>query len=99
LVCTSSPSSMSMILRFGLLIESLSSCIFLSQILSCLTNISSVFSLISILSQALRFCLPLVLVFWVFCVFCLTNGTFYFQVFCLILFLRFSMSLFNSSFI
>jgi hypothetical protein len=27
------------ILRFGLLIESVSSCIFLSQILSCLTNL------------------------------------------------------------
>jgi hypothetical protein len=42
LVCTSSPSSMPMILRFGLK-ESLSSYIFLSQLLSCLTKISSVF--------------------------------------------------------
>jgi hypothetical protein len=38
---------MPMILRFGLLMELLSSCIFLSQLLSCLTK---VFSLISILS-------------------------------------------------
>jgi hypothetical protein len=32
--------SMPMILRFGLLVELVSSCIFLSQILSCLTNSS-----------------------------------------------------------
>jgi hypothetical protein len=38
-----SSSSMPMILRFGLLMQSLSSCIFLSQLLSCLTKISSVF--------------------------------------------------------
>jgi hypothetical protein len=34
LTCTSSPSSMPMIHRFGLLIELLSSCIFLLQLLS-----------------------------------------------------------------
>jgi hypothetical protein len=34
---------MSMNLRFGFLMELLSSCIFLSQLLSCLTNSSSVF--------------------------------------------------------
>jgi hypothetical protein len=33
------------------------------------------------------------------CVFCLTKGAIYFQDFCLILFLRFSKSLFNSSYI
>jgi hypothetical protein len=43
LACTSSPSSMPMILRIGLLMELLSSCIFLSQLLSCLTKISSVY--------------------------------------------------------
>jgi hypothetical protein len=43
LACTSSPSSMLMILRFGVLMELLNSCIFLSQLLSCLTKISSVF--------------------------------------------------------
>jgi hypothetical protein len=50
--CTSSPSSMPMILRFGLLMESVSSCIFLLKVLSCLTNSSSVFPLISILSSS-----------------------------------------------
>jgi hypothetical protein len=49
LACTSSPS-MPMILKFGLLMELLNSCIFLSQLLCCLTKISFVFSLISILS-------------------------------------------------
>jgi hypothetical protein len=34
---------MPMSLRFGLLMESVNSCIFLLQILSCLTNSSSVF--------------------------------------------------------
>jgi hypothetical protein len=43
LACTIYPSSITMILRFGLLIELMSSCIFLSQLLSCLTKISSVF--------------------------------------------------------
>jgi hypothetical protein len=41
-----------MILRFGLLMESVSSCIFLSQVLSCLTNYSSVFPLIFISSSS-----------------------------------------------
>jgi hypothetical protein len=64
---------MPMILRFGLLKESLSSCICLSQLLSCLTKISSVFSLISTLAWVLRFCPPL-LVCWSglpLCFFCL----------------------------
>jgi hypothetical protein len=39
LAYTSSSSSMPMILRFGLLMESLSSCIFLSQLLHCLIKI------------------------------------------------------------
>jgi hypothetical protein len=50
-----------MILRFGLFMDLLSSCMFLSQLWSCLTKISS---LISILFQTLRFSLPLVLVCW-----------------------------------
>jgi hypothetical protein len=45
LACTSSPSSMPKILRFGLFMELLNSCIILSQLLSCLTKISSVFSI------------------------------------------------------
>jgi hypothetical protein len=60
--CTS--SSMLMILRFGLLMESVSSCIFCSQLLCCVTKHSSAFSSISIYHQALLFCLPLVLVCW-----------------------------------
>jgi hypothetical protein len=40
--CTSSPS-MPMVLRFGLLMESVSSCVFFSQVLSYLTSSSSVF--------------------------------------------------------
>jgi hypothetical protein len=51
-VCTSSPSSVPMILRFVLLMESVSSYIILSQVLSCLINSSSVFPLISILSSS-----------------------------------------------
>jgi hypothetical protein len=43
LTLTSSPSSMPMILRFVLLMELQTSCIFLSQILRCLTNISCFF--------------------------------------------------------
>jgi hypothetical protein len=50
LVCTSSPCSIPMILRFGLLMDLLSSCIFLSQLLNCLSKISFVFSLVLILS-------------------------------------------------
>jgi hypothetical protein len=38
LACTYSASLMPMILKFGLLMDSLISCIFLSQILSCLTQ-------------------------------------------------------------
>jgi Mn2+/Fe2+ NRAMP family transporter len=49
--CTSSPPFIPMILRFGLLMESASSCLFLSQVLSCLTHSSSVFPLIFILSS------------------------------------------------
>jgi hypothetical protein len=45
LVCTASSSSMPMILSLGLLMELLSSCIFLSQLLSCLSKISFVFFL------------------------------------------------------
>jgi hypothetical protein len=52
---------MSMILRFGLLMESVSSCIILSQVSSCLTNSSSVFLSFSFYLQVLRFCLLFVL--------------------------------------
>jgi hypothetical protein len=50
LAFTSSPLSMPMILRIGFLIESLSSFIFLSQLLSFWLRV--VFSLISILSSS-----------------------------------------------
>jgi hypothetical protein len=43
---------MPMILRFGLLMESVSSCIFLSQVLNCLANSCSVFPLIAISSSS-----------------------------------------------
>jgi hypothetical protein len=43
LACNSSPSSMPMIHRFGLLMESLSFCTFLLQLLSLLSQSSSVF--------------------------------------------------------
>jgi hypothetical protein len=49
--------SMPMILRFGLLVALLSSYIFFSQVLSCLTKIS-------FFSSSLAFCIPLVLVCW-----------------------------------
>jgi hypothetical protein len=52
LAFTSSISSMSMICRFGLLMELLSSCTFHSQFLSLLSKESSVFSLVSILSSS-----------------------------------------------
>jgi hypothetical protein len=45
LACTSSPSSVAMIFRFGLLMELLSSCVFISQLLSLLSKSSSVFFL------------------------------------------------------
>jgi hypothetical protein len=38
------------------LMESVSSCIFFSQVLHCLTNISSVFPLITISSLSSAFC-------------------------------------------
>jgi hypothetical protein len=43
---------MPMILRFGFLMELVSSCIFLSQVLSCLTNSSSTFPLITMSSSS-----------------------------------------------
>jgi hypothetical protein len=88
--CTYSPSSMPIILRFGPLMDSLSSCIFLSQILSCVTNSSLVFTLISLSLQVLRFCLLIVLV-------CLTGLPFCFVFLFHSFFLRFSMSRITSS--
>jgi hypothetical protein len=52
---------MSMILRFGILMEFLSTCIFLSQVSSCLSN-SSDFLWFPFHLQVLRFCPLLVLV-------------------------------------
>jgi hypothetical protein len=51
-----------MIFSFVLLMEPVISCIFLSLVLSCLTNNSSVFPLIPFYLQVLKFCLLLVLV-------------------------------------
>jgi hypothetical protein len=76
---------MPMILRFGLLMESVSSCIFLSQVLSCLTNSSSVFPLISISSSSSE-----ILSYWTSIVFCIFVSLF---------FLRFNISLVTSSLI
>jgi hypothetical protein len=102
LACSSSPSSMTMILRLGLLMESLSSYIFLSQLLSCLTKISSVFFLSFLLYLlALRFCLLLVLVCWshVPLWFVWLTGLFISRISVWFSFLRFFISLFSSSFI
>jgi hypothetical protein len=58
-------SSMPMIHRFGLLMESLSCWVFFLQLLNFfLSKNSSVFSLISSLSSSPEICLPLVLVCW-----------------------------------
>jgi hypothetical protein len=43
LACTSSPPMMPMICRFGLLMESQSSCIYLSQLFSLISKYSTVF--------------------------------------------------------
>jgi hypothetical protein len=88
LVCTSSPCSIPMILRFGLLMDLLSSCIFLSQLLNCLSKISFVFSLVLILSlnSEVQSSTCSTLLEWTSTVFfCLTIGTFNFLDFCLIL--------------
>jgi hypothetical protein len=95
---------MPMILRFDLLMELLSSCIFLSQLLSCLTKSSSVFALISILSPSSEIFFPLVLFCWsgfplFFCLFVWLKGLFIYRISFWVFFLRFSISLFNSSFI
>jgi hypothetical protein len=57
LACTSSPSSMPMILRFGLLTELLSSCIFLSKLLSCVTSNYNSYISLFIGSFVLLWCL------------------------------------------
>jgi hypothetical protein len=44
-----------MILRFGLLMDLVTSCLLLSQLLSCFTSISSVFYLISLLCSSSEF--------------------------------------------
>jgi hypothetical protein len=55
LACTFSPSSMPMIFRFNLLLELQHSCMFLSQFLSCLIKISSVFHIYLLCLWALKF--------------------------------------------
>jgi hypothetical protein len=87
-----SPSSMPMILKFGLLIHSVNSYIFLSQVLSCLTNSSSVFPLISILSSNYEILISACssLLMWPSVVFHI-SVSFFFQ--------RFSISWVTSSFI
>jgi hypothetical protein len=101
LACTSSPSSMPMSLMFCLLMESQSSCIFLSQLLSCLTKSSSVFFynfyfIFEIWESVFHL---FSLLEWPTSVFFVWLNALYFQDFCLSLFLRFSISLFNSYFI
>jgi hypothetical protein len=92
---------MPMILRFGLLMELASSCIFLSQLLSCLTKISSVFLLFLFYLWALRFYLLLAsLLEWSFTViFVLLWGLLISRISVWFFFLRFSKSVINSSFI
>jgi hypothetical protein len=63
LACTSPPSLMPMICKFGLLMYLQNSCIFISQLVSLLSK-NSVFSLTSILSLSPKFCLPVVPVCW-----------------------------------
>jgi hypothetical protein len=90
--CISSSYSMPMILRFGLLMELVSFCIFLSQILNCLTNSYLGFPLISILyssSEILSFACSSLLD-WPYIVFCVSVSFF---------FLRFSISWVTSSLI
>jgi hypothetical protein len=92
---------MPMIFKFCLLMESESSCIFLSQILSILSKESSLFFLIFILSLSPEILSSTCssLLEWLSTVFfCLTQETFYLHDFCLIL-LRCSISLLNSPFI
>jgi hypothetical protein len=69
--------------------ESLSSCIILSQLLSCLTMISSVFFfnfyfIFELWNSVLHLFWSAGVIFH--CAFCLIKGTFYFQDFCFILF-------------
>jgi hypothetical protein len=74
---------MPMILKFGLLMESVSSCIFFSQVLSCLIVLQFSFNY------------HLIFEFWdsVFSLFCSAWLAFHFVLqFCFILFLRFSIS-------
>jgi hypothetical protein len=52
LACTYFPSSMPVVLKFSLLMDLVNFCIFISQVLSCLTNNSSVFHLIFISSSS-----------------------------------------------
>jgi hypothetical protein len=82
--CPSSPSSMPMILMFGLLMESVSYCIFFSQVLSCLTNSSSVFLLISISSSSseiLSSAWSGSLLEWPSILFCISVSFYFFEVF------------------
>jgi hypothetical protein len=56
---------MPMVLRFAFLLELLSSCIFLSQLLSCFTKSFPFFFFFnSVLSSRHKICLPLFLVCW-----------------------------------
>jgi hypothetical protein len=61
-----------MILSFGLFMDSVSSCIFFSQVLSCLTNSSSVFPLITFSSSSSEILFLLILVCWIGLPFCFT---------------------------
>jgi hypothetical protein len=87
-----------MILKFGLSMESLSSCIFLSQLLNCLTKIYSAFNLISILSSISGILSPTwsTLLQWLSTVFFVwLKGLFIPRISVWFFFLRFYISLFN----
>jgi hypothetical protein len=89
-----------MILRFGLLMKLVSSYIFLLQDLSCLTNSSSVFPLISILSSSSEILSSAYssLLEWPSTVFCVSVSFFFlrFSIFWVTSFLILSLFIFNS---
>jgi hypothetical protein len=92
-----------MTLRFDLLMETLSSCIFLSQLFSCLTKISSVFFFFNfyfvfeLLDYVFHLFYPAGVAFQ--CVFVWLNWLFISRISVWFFYLRSSISLFNFSFI
>jgi hypothetical protein len=101
LACTSS-SSMAMILGFGFLMELLSSCVFFHSSWVVWLRFLLAFSLISSLSSGSEICLLLVLICYSglpLCCFVWLKGLFISRISVWFFLLRFSISLFNFSFI